>query len=89
MLVYIRQSNTDEIICDIDDQNIAEHLKVSTLFVCTFLTAFCNMQSKAWACNYSYPDEVEERTGREGTGSSLHYYQGGWWFSSRYIISNS
>lgn len=32
MLVYIRESDKDNIICDLDDEDISEHLKVYFLF---------------------------------------------------------
>lgn len=30
MLVYIRESDKDKIICDVDEKDIAEHLRVSS-----------------------------------------------------------
>lgn len=31
MLVYIRESDKEKIICDVDEKDIAEHLRVKTL----------------------------------------------------------
>ena len=36
MLVYIRESDKDNIICDLDETDISEHLKVVLLFVFRF-----------------------------------------------------
>lgn len=33
MLVYIRESDKDKIICDVEEKDIAEHLRVNTPFV--------------------------------------------------------
>lgn len=32
MLVYIRESDKDKIICDVDEKDIAEHLRVRCCF---------------------------------------------------------
>ena len=33
MLVYIRESDKDKIICNVDEKDIAEHLRVISSFV--------------------------------------------------------
>lgn len=33
MLVYIRESDREKIICDLDDQDISEHLKVTLVYL--------------------------------------------------------
>ena len=42
MLVYIRESDKDKIVCNVDEKDIAEHLRVSTLPRNTFFI------SKLW-----------------------------------------
>ena len=44
MLVYIRESDKEKIICNVDEKDIAEHLRVRCLFVNTELSSsnFCS-----------------------------------------------
>lgn len=67
MLVYIRESDKDKIICDVDEKDIAEHLRVSICLLLKFLVSYI-------ACVFGFtntnahitPDALEERAGREG-----------------------
>lgn len=44
MLVYIRVRDKENIICDVDEKDIAEHLRVTHF--CTFLNLFWHGQPK-------------------------------------------
>lgn len=41
MLVYIRESDKDKIICNVDEKDIAEHLRVNALFSCSLFLINC------------------------------------------------
>lgn len=68
MLVYIRESDKDKIICNVDEKDIAEHLRVRCVVMyvnhikiscCLFLTKSC------FELAYNFSDKVEERTRRK------------------------
>lgn len=79
MLVYIRASDKDKIICDVDENDIAEHLRVIFIQLDHFLyTVF------SWniMCPFT-PDKTEEETERKGRqekiqsrSQPLHCYEG-------------
>ena len=84
MLVYIRESDKEKIICNVDEKDIAEHLRVRYLNCsCWFqFTMFSqiNYTGLSW---HQTPDKVEERTRRKGSkekgksrGTSLYYHKG-------------
>jgi ubiquitin carboxyl-terminal hydrolase 7 len=37
MLVYIRESDKEKIICDLDEEDISEHLKVILVYSISFI----------------------------------------------------
>lgn len=83
MLVYIRESDKDKIICNVDEKDIAEHLRV-VLFIqiiFSWLPIKCGNMWKQADFSHHHTDKVKERAGREGrqekiqsTGPSLCYH---------------
>lgn len=66
MLVYIRESDKDKIICDVDEKDIAEHLRVSIFpwLYFDFLDFMCHFVCSN-TCIDHIPDTFEERARRE------------------------
>lgn len=62
MLVYIRESDKEKIICNVDEKDIAEHLRVCLVF--TVLVQLLMISSVLIAVNF-YSDKAEERTRRK------------------------
>ena len=85
MLVYIRESDKEKIMCNVDEKDIAEHLRVSSSCILSTFSLYhlsIFVEDSDWL-NCSYTDKVEERTRREraqeegeGWSSSLHYHKG-------------
>jgi ubiquitin carboxyl-terminal hydrolase 7 len=63
MLVYIRESDKEKIMCNVDEKDIAEHLRVSSLGIPS-LPPFFEDNDRF---NCVFTDKVEERTRRERT----------------------
>lgn len=67
MLVYIRESDKEKIMCTVDEKDIAEHLRVCT--ICTIILLFlCGLHF--WYSlveNCGFAGKVEKRTRRERT----------------------
>lgn len=82
MLVYIRESDKDKIICDVGEKDIAEHLRVwlSKVSMQEIDILYLSFSSP---CFCSILDKVEERTRRKGgqetiqsTGPPVYNHQG-------------
>ena len=75
MLVYIRESEKDKIICNVDEKDIAEHLRVNYFALPIFarssanLVMFSESVHMAKKTDYGFihhiPDKAEERTRRK------------------------
>lgn len=68
MLVYIRESDKEKIMCTVDEKDIAEHLRVCTIssiippfFYCGFHFWYSSVE------NCGFVGKVEKRTRRERT----------------------
>lgn len=62
MLVYIRESDKEKIICNVDEKDIAEHLRVCSVFL--LLVQLLMISSVLIAVNF-YSDKAEKRTRRK------------------------
>lgn len=68
MLVYIRESDKDKIICNVDEKDIAEHLRV-VLFIqiiSSWLLIKCGNMWELADFSQHHTDKVKERAGGEG-----------------------
>lgn len=70
MLVYIRESDKDKIICNVDEKDIAEHLRV-VLFIQIISSRLLIKSENMWKQadyfhHHTITDKVKERAGGEG-----------------------
>lgn len=87
MLVYIRESDKDKIICNVDEKDIAEHLRVSAV---RFIILLVFHIMVVLGLTHYFSDKIKERTRRErtqekgkGRGTSLHHHKG---FSFNFLL---
>jgi hypothetical protein len=63
MLVYIRESDKEKIICDLNEKDISEHLKVLLVYIHLSFHRYCRICSKIIQI---FPDQTKKGTAREG-----------------------
>lgn len=63
MLVYIRESDKEKVICNVDEKDIAEHLRVSHHLFSCFMVVYLGKLKLEALCHLS--DTVKERARRE------------------------
>lgn len=66
MLVYIRESDREKIICDLDDQDISEHLKVILVYLVFHFLLNSKVRRVCLNITEIFPGQVKKGTGREG-----------------------
>ena len=64
MLVYIRESDKENMMCNVDEKDIAEHLRVTSNFA--MLSFSLHTQQTILNLLYNHSDKAEERTRRNG-----------------------
>lgn len=83
MLVYIRVSDKDKIICDVDEKDIAEHLRVILKWKWFNLIIVLHRYLSWKITTLHAPDKIEKRTRRkrrqekiQSAGAPLYNHQG-------------
>lgn len=88
MLVYIRESDKDKIICNVDEKDIAEHLRVRLLLIFVnykfkFAMLFMFTANVVVWFEHHISDTIEERARRKrakkegkSRGTSVYCYKG-------------
>lgn len=75
MLVYIRESDKDKIICNVDEKDIAEHLRVSCLLRYLSIESFYFQQSYISVCSQiRLEKDREEKERRKKEKAEAHLY---------------